>query len=149
MIQYADWMCRGGPSRLLRHVRAAGSLAARVLAVLAALLLVAGGTGAMRADAAGGEAGFVVVICSDGAAKRVVLDADGNPVETSGEKEACPSHGPCCIIAEGCVLSPPAQAPAVWEPAVTAAVFHPQLTVHRSGPGLGPHARGPPSKDNA
>ena len=147
MTQYADRMCRGGSSGPLRHVRAVGSLAARAMAVLAALLLVSGG-GAMRAEAAGAVQGVVMVICSDGGAKTIVLDAEGNPVETSGE-EACPGHGPCCTLPEGYALPPPAQAPAVWEPVASVAVFHDGPAVLRSGTGHGPKARGPPSKDNA
>jgi hypothetical protein len=149
MPQYADRMYRGGSPGPFRHVRALTSRAARVLALLAALLLAGAGTGAPRADEGGSRAGLEMVICADGGAKTIVLDADGTPVETSGEEEPCPGHGPCCTLPAKCPLSPGVRMPVVWLPTTTVVVFHIAPAGLRSGTGSRPTARGPPSKDNA
>jgi hypothetical protein len=118
------------------------------MAVLAVLMLAAGGAGVIRADAAGAVPGIMMVICSDGVAKTIVLDAEGNPIETSDE-EACPGHGPCCTLAQSDALSPVAPVRAVWEPVATVAVFHPEFAILRSETTRHPKARGPPSKEDA
>lgn len=141
-------MCRGGPSGPLGHARSVGSLAARVLAVVAALMLAAGGAGARHASATGAEPGFVMVICSDGVAKTVVLDREGNPVEPSGES-ACLGLCLCCTVPEGDALSPGAQASAVWDPVARVEAFNVKSARLWSESSRSPQARGPPTEEDA
>lgn len=148
MSQYADRTCRGGSSGPRRYIRATGSLVARMTAVLAALFLVFGGIGTMRAGADGAVPGLVMVICSDGGAKTIVLDAEGNATETSDEED-CPGHGPCCTLPHGYALSPGVQASVVWEPIARVAVFHTGPVGLRFASGRRPNSRGPPSKEDA
>lgn len=141
-------MCRGGPSGPLGHARSVGSLAARVLAVVAALMLAAGGVGVRHASAAGAEPGFVMVICSDGVAKTVVLDGEGNPVEPSGE-DACLGLCLCCTLPESDALSPGAQASADWDPVSRVGDFTVRPARLWSESARSPQARGPPSEEDA
>jgi hypothetical protein len=148
MTQYMDRMCRGGSTGPLRRIRATGAFVARVMAVLTAMMLALGGAGVVRADASVVAPGIAMVICSDDGAKTIVLDADGNPVETSDD-ENCPGQGPCCTVPESVAVTPQAHAWAVWEPAATLAVFHAQLAGLGSASKHRPIARGPPSKEDA
>jgi hypothetical protein len=146
MTQYADKTCRGGPFGPRRRVRATGSCAARVVAVLAALLLVWGG---LHADARGARSGFEVVLCADGGPRTIVLDAAGNPMETSGEEDPCPDHGPCCTLPDRCALSPDVQTGTATKPVTTRASFCPEPAGLRSASRRPPTARGPPKREDA
>jgi hypothetical protein len=111
-------------------------------------MLAAGGAGARHAEAAGAGPGFVMVICSDGVAKTVVLDREGNPVEPSGES-ACLGLCLCCTVPESDALSPGAQAWAFWDPVAGVEVFTIKPARLRSETARSPQARGPPSEEDA
>lgn len=141
-------MCRGGLRGPLRRARSIGSLSAEVLAIIAALLLAAGGANAGRVHSVRAEPGIVMVICSDGGAKTVVLDHNGTPVETSGD-EACDGLCLCCTVPDGVGLLPDARASTAWEPLATVAVFPGNLMRLRSEFRSRAHARAPPSEEDA
>lgn len=88
-------------------VRRPRALAAHVLAIVAAMVMALSGGFPSGAQAAGFAGGVVTVICADGVAKTVILDAEGNPMSPSGAEvcaEAC-----LCGATPGVALSPEAQ----------------------------------------
>lgn len=102
-------MCRSVTPKSDRPARPFRALAARI-AVLAAALLMALGVaspGIARPHAA--DHGTAVVICSDGVAKTVYLDDDGNPVEPSGDED-CAGFCACCPPLASFAALPPAAA---------------------------------------
>lgn len=141
-------MCRGGPRGPLRRARPIGSLPARLLAVIAALMLAVGGANAGHAHPDPAEPGIEMVICSDGGVKTVVLDRQGNPIETSDD-EACLGFCPCCTVPNGDVLLADTHVSAKWQPVARAEVFGIKPAHLPSKSGRRPNLRGPPSKEDA
>jgi hypothetical protein len=141
-------MPEGGVRRRRKGARVIGSWCARLVTLTAALMLAAGGSIAERAHARGAEPGFVMVICSDGATRTIVVDGDGNPIGPS-QKGPCGDRCDCCPVPRCDALPPRSDTTAQRWPGVVAEVLHDHQASPRPQRGLRPFGRGPPSEEPA
>lgn len=141
-------MCRGGSNGPLGRAHAFRALAVRLIAVAAALLIAAGGAVPGRALAGAADPGLVMVICSDGVAKTVVIDRDGNPAEPS-DTGTCADPCVFCTAADTDALWSSAGTPGVWDAAMSAAAFQKTPATLSSERRCPTGARAPPFKKDA
>jgi hypothetical protein len=121
--------------------------AAFVLTLLAALSAGLGGVVRAQAMVSGPGPGFEMVICTEGGAKTIRVDAAGDPIPPADEHCPCPCLD-CLPAAEAAVLPEAARSAmptAASAPREDRASTFPQPQARR----MRPEARGPPSEAKA